>query len=62
MWVRIREISFPADIADDVVNHARNTAVLRPGTVRLGDVVRLLDAHETIALRREHSAREGAGE
>lgn len=41
---------------------ALNTAVLRPGTVRLGDLVRLLDAHETIALRREHSAREGAGE
>ena len=29
MWVRIREISFPADIADDVINHARNTAVAR---------------------------------
>ena len=41
---------------------ALNTAVLRPGTVRLGDAVRVLDARETLALRREAPRRTRPGE
>lgn len=29
MWVRIREIKFPADRADQVIAHVRDTAVAR---------------------------------
>ena len=29
MWVRIREVSFPAAHADEVIAHVRNTAVSR---------------------------------
>jgi len=35
---------------------ALNSLVLRRGTVRLGDTVRLLDAHETVELRRDYGA------
>ncbi len=29
MWVRIREVSFPKDSVDEVINQMRNTAVAR---------------------------------
>ncbi len=29
MWVRIREVSFPSEGMDGVINHVRNTAVSR---------------------------------
>jgi hypothetical protein len=33
MWVRIREVSFPADECDKVIDHVRNTAVARYGGI-----------------------------
>ncbi len=41
---------------------ALNTLVLRPGTVRLGDEVRLLDAAEAAELRREYRATQGSSD
>jgi hypothetical protein len=29
MWIRIRELSFPTDRADEVINYVRDTAVAR---------------------------------
>jgi hypothetical protein len=29
MWVRIQEVSFPADRSNEVINHVRNTVVSR---------------------------------
>jgi uncharacterized protein YcbX len=40
---------------------ALDAAVLRPGIVRVGDPVRLLDEHEAIALERERGAGEHSG-